>query len=141
VIVVDTTVLIYAVGADHPLAEPSPRRRGGPRPRRRHHHRGGDPGAHPRAIASTGSRRRGDARPQAFSELFAPLLVVDEVALAHGLELYLDHEAIGAFDSVLAAAAIGSGADALGSADRAFGAVSGLAFAHLPEWVDTLGER
>jgi len=140
--VVDTTVLVYAVGADHPLAEPSRALV--------------DAVANGRVAATTTveaiqefthvrSRRRGRADAvmlaRAFAGLLAPLLVVDEVALARGLELYRDHEPMGVFDAVLAGTAIGAGADALVSADRAFGAVPGLRFVPLADWTDTLGER
>ena len=126
-IVVDTTVLVYAVGEDHPLREPC------------------------RAVvaaieagrlkASTTieviqefchvrARRRGRADAAAlarsYAALFAPLLVVDAVDLAAGLELYERIELLGPFDAVLAAAARQRAAAALVSADAAFGRIDDL---------------
>ena len=53
--------------------------------------------------------------------------------LAVGLRLFEEHPTLGAFDAVLAAAAMLAGADALVSADRAFASVRGLA------WMDPAG--
>ena len=135
-IVVDTTVLVYAVGADHRLAEPC--------------RRIVDDVAHGRVAATTtveviqefvhvrARRRDRDdavALGEAFATLFAPLLVIDEVALRGGLRLYADHASLGAFDAVLASASLGAGADALVSADRAFRGVPGLRHLDPTEWV------
>ncbi|MFA5885807.1 MAG: type II toxin-antitoxin system VapC family toxin [Acidimicrobiia bacterium] len=141
-IVLDTTVLVYAVGADHPLAEPSRAII--------------DAAANGRVAATTTveviqefthvrTRRRGRADAvalaRAYTDLLAPLLVVDEAMLAQGLDLYSSHEQLGAFDAVLAASAIRSAADALVSADRAFSVVAGLRFVHPAEWTGTSGAR
>jgi uncharacterized protein len=129
VIVLDTTVLAYAAGAEHPLREPCARfiaavARGElaatttveviqefahVHGRRR-----------PRTVAARLARR--------YAEGLAPLLVVDADVLDRGLELFERHEALGAFDAVLAAATVASGAEALVSADRAFESVGGLRF-------------
>lgn len=124
-IVVDTTVLVYAVGSEHPLREPC------------------------RAIVSavesgrlTASttieviqefchvrarrRERTDAAALArsYADLLAPLLVVDHEDLAAGLDLYDRIDALGAFDAVLAATARRRGANALVSTDTAFARVA-----------------
>ena len=120
-IVVDTTVLVYAVGAEHPLREPS-----------RAVVSAVESG---RLTASTTieviqefchvrARRRGRndaaALARSYADLFAPLLIVDAEDLAAGLDLYERVDALGAFDAVLAATARRRGADALVSADAAF---------------------
>ena len=124
-IVVDTTVLVYAVGADHPLRDPC------------------------RALVAAveaGSltasttieviqefchvrarrRSRSDAAALAhsYADLFSPLVVVDHDDLSAGLELVERIEDLGAFDAVLAAAAQRRGAVALISTDAAFANVS-----------------
>jgi hypothetical protein len=129
VIVVDTTVLVYAAGAEHPLKEPC------------------------RALieAVTDGRleatttvevvqefvhvraRRRDRRDAAergreLARLFRPLIVPGDAELALGLELFEQHVALGAFGAVLAAAAKLAGADALVSADRAFAAVASITY-------------
>ena len=65
-----------------------------------------------------------DAR--AYAQLLAPLLTADDAALRNGLILYGSTSRLGAFDAVLAAAAVAAGAEALVSADSAFGEVPGL---------------
>lgn len=135
-IVLDTTVLVYAVGEDHELREPA------------------------RAIvqaAEVGSvhatttveaiqefvhvraRRRGRADAaglgRAYATLLSPLLLPSENDLLAGLRLFERDESLGAFDGVLAASAIASGADALVSADRSFAGLRGL------RWVDLAGDE
>jgi predicted nucleic acid-binding protein len=128
VIVLDTTVLVYAVGTDHPLREPCR--------------------ALVRAVAEgrveatttpeviqefvhVRARRRGRAdaaaRGREWARLLGPLLAPGEAELALGLELFERHEDLGAFDAILASAAKLSGADALVSADRAFASVPAIA--------------
>lgn len=127
-ILLDTTVLVYALGADHPLSEPC------------------------RAVISAigegrlsatttveaiqefahvRARRRGraDAASLAlhYSTLLAPLITVDTDDLAEGLRLFRDDERLGAFDAVLAATARRrEHITSLLSADRAFARVEGL---------------
>lgn len=127
-IVLDTTVLVYAHGRDHALRGPC------------------------RAIlaaAASGelrdvhttvevvqefahlrarTRDRHDAARLARSlvEGLRPLLVVTEQDLDDGLRLFEETADLGPFDCVLAATARNRGAEALVAADRAFGAVSGL---------------
>ena len=126
-IVLDTTVLVYAVGTEHPLREPSRRL--------------------VEAIAAghvdatttseviqefvhVRSRRHGrvDAAKAGrnFADLLAPLLITPAAAIDAGLRLFERSQSLGVFDSFLAATALATGADALVSADRAFSSVSRL---------------
>jgi len=141
VIVLDTTVLVYAVGDPHPLA-----------------HRARDLVAaieHGRLRATTTieavqefahvrARRRGRADAAAlardFANLLSPLLASDEEDLDRGLDLF-EEGPLGAFDSVLAATAKAGGAHALVSADRGFAAVAGITFVPLdgPGLIELIG--
>jgi uncharacterized protein len=78
-------------------------------------------------------RDRADAAALArsYADLLSPLLEVGEVDLREGLRLFERAPALGAFDAVLAAIALGAGATALVSADRAFATVRGLTFVAL----------
>lgn len=123
-IVLDTTVLVYAVGTEHTFREPC-----------RTLVRAIQDGqvtatttveaiqefAHVRARR----RGRGDAVDLAndYLELLSPLLVVAESNLRDGLRLFAASDSLGSFDAVLAAAARAAGADALVSADEAFASV------------------
>jgi hypothetical protein len=126
-IVLDTTVLIYAVGVEHPYREPSRQLIDAVRTAR--------------LTATTTveviqeflhvySRRRTRAEAATlagdYATLLSPALVTDVRALRAGLDLFLAHERLGAFDAVLAGAAIGAGAGALVSADPAFAGISRL---------------
>jgi predicted nucleic acid-binding protein len=75
-------------------------------------------------------RSRQDAARYAslYADVFSPLLEVGEHDLRAGLELFAEHDPLGAFDAVLAAAAIRRGATAFVSADSAFGAVAALPY-------------
>lgn len=136
-IVLDTTVLIYAVGAEHPLREPC-------RALVRAIGQGSVVATttveviqeltHVRARRQ--GRAEGVAMARSYAALLAPLLVLDETDLASGLELFLRHEPIGAFDAVLAGATIRRDA-ALVSADHGFAAVDGLLL-HDPATADFL---
>jgi predicted nucleic acid-binding protein len=127
VIVLDTTVLVYAKGADHPLRDPCRE-----------------------LIAAIGSgdieattsveaiqefvhvrARRRDREDAAalggdYADLLSPLLEVDRESLRSGLGLFERIESLGAFDAVLAAGAMAAGAAALVSADVGFSEVPGL---------------
>jgi predicted nucleic acid-binding protein len=127
VIVLDTTVLVYAKGAEHPSRRPC---------RDLIEAIGGG------AIRATTSieaiqefvhvrARRRDREDAAelgrdYAALLSPLLVVDGESLNRGLALFERIEGLGAFDAVLAAAAIAGGATALVSADNGFDDVPGL---------------
>lgn len=126
-IILDTTVLVYAVGSDHHLREPCQA-----------------------IIDATGDGRiratttveviqefvhvhaRRDRRPAAISygrdyiRLLSPLRAVEAEDLESALTLLAAHPALGPFDAVLAAIAMRSDADVLISADRAFAGVPGL---------------
>lgn len=124
-IVLDTTVLVYALGAEHRFRDPCRRLLSA---------------IADREIEATASveviqefvhvraRRRGvpDAAATArdYLELLSPLLVVSGVDLQRGLALYEQIEPLGAFDAVLAAAALANGVSTLVSADAAFSAVA-----------------
>jgi predicted nucleic acid-binding protein len=126
-IVLDTTVLVYAKGAEHPLRGPC---------------RDLIAAIADGAVEATTSveaiqefvhvraRRRGRADAAAlgrdYAELLAPLLGVERRHLDQGLALFERVDGLGAFDAVLAAAAIGAGAAALVSADGAFAEVANL---------------
>ncbi len=126
-IVLDTTVLAYAVGVEHPLQAPCRRL--------------------VRAIADSEivatttveviqefayvrarRRDRKDAAELArdYIELLSPLLIVEETDLREGLRLFEENPGIGAFDAVLAAATHAAGADALVSADAGFSSIANI---------------
>lgn len=126
-IVVDTTVLVYAVGDDHPLRQPCRRLielvRDG-------------------VVEATTTVEviqelvhvRARRRPRAdaaqvgldFSTLLSPLLRPEAAHLELGLDLFRQKKQLGAFDAVLAATAMAVSASALVSADRSFASVPGL---------------
>jgi predicted nucleic acid-binding protein len=122
VIVLDTTVLVYAKGDDHPLRSPC----------RRLVEAAVSGGLSvtttPEVIqefAHVRARRRGRkdaaALARAYADVLAPLITIEEPHLRAGLLLYERYPDLGAFDAVLAASASLLGAEALVSADRAFG--------------------
>jgi len=127
-IVLDTTVLVYAKGASHRLRGPC---------------RELIQAVAERQIAATTTveviqefvhvraRRRGREDAAAlgrdYAELLSPLLAPSADDLAQGLAWYGRSERLGAFDAVLAAAAAGAGAHALVSADTAFAALGAVA--------------
>ncbi len=126
-IVLDTTVLVYAKGAAHPLRDPCRRLI--------------DAIARGKLEATSTveviqefvhvrAQRRGrsDAVQLGgdYADLLAPLLAVDGEHLRRGLSLFEHNERLGAFDSVLAATAIDVDASAFVSADGAFAHVPGL---------------
>lgn len=126
-IVLDTTVLVYAKGSNHPLRDPCRRLIAAiadgeieattsveaiqefvhVRARRR-----------PRVDAAALGRD--------YAELLSPLLSVAREDLDRGLALYERSERLGAFDAVLAAAAEAAGARAIVSADTAFAELRAL---------------
>jgi len=131
VIVLDTTVLVHAVGDDHELRDPA---------------RAIVEAVEDGRIQATTTveaiqefvhvrARRRDRRDaaglgRAYCALLSPLLRPSEEDLEAGLRLFERDEALGAFDAVLAASAIAAEADALVSADRSFADIRGL------RWVD-----
>ena len=135
-IVLDTTVLVYAVGDDHERREPA---------------RAIVEAVEDGRIQATTTveaiqkfvhvrarrRTRADAAAlgRAYLALLSPLLHPSEDDLVAGLRLFEREESLGAFDAVLAASAIAAGADALVSADQSFADVRGL------RWVDLGGDE
>lgn len=126
-IVDDTTVLVYAVGADHLYR--------GPSRTLVEAIRSGDLRATTtveviQEFAHVCARRRGrqDARALAvaYADLLAPLRVTSEMHLRTGLELWARTDGHGAFDAVLAEVARDLGATALVSAGHAFEDVEGV---------------
>lgn len=135
-IVLDTTVLVYAVGDDHALRE-----------RARAVVEAVEDGSVQatttveaiQELVHVRARRRGQADAtavgRAYATLLSPLLQPSEESLVAGLRLFEREEALGAFDAVLAATAMAERADALVSADRAFAGIRGL------RWVDLAGDE
>lgn len=126
-IVLDTTVLLYAKGADHPLRDPARRLIAAVTD--------GDIEATTTAeviqeFVHVRARRRGRTEAVTlgydYAELLSPLVTVTAEQLHRGLEIFTRCERLGAFDAVLAAAALYIEADALVSADTAFGTVPAL---------------
>src|SRR5262245_37507996 len=127
VIVLDTTVLVYAKGTDHPLRDPC---------------RALIQAAQEGRLGLTTTaeaiqefvhvrarrRDRTDAAElgRAYVDLLSPLLPIAEQDVREGLRLFERHQDLGAFDAVLAAAAMAAGAATLVSAGRAFAHVPGL---------------
>jgi predicted nucleic acid-binding protein len=126
-IVLDTTVLVYAKGAAHPLRDPSRRLITAVLE--------GEIQATTTVEAiqefvHVRARRRGRhdavALGNDYADLLSPLLRVTRDDLSHGLSLFERSEQLGAFDAVLAAAALGAGAEVLVSADSAFATIASL---------------
>ena len=131
-ILLDTTVLVYAFGDEHELDEPARKliqviTDGRLRAtttvavieefvhvHSRHRSR--------REAIQLGSR---------YIDLLGPLVASTEDALRRSLPLFERHTGIGAFDAVLAATAIEIGAEALVSADGGFASVPSLPYVPL----------
>ncbi|ORV08574.1 type II toxin-antitoxin system VapC family toxin [Mycobacterium celatum] len=120
-IVLDTTVLVYAKGADHPLRDPC----------RELVMAIADEDIEATTTAEViqefvhvRARRRGrnDAVTlgRDYVELLSPLLTITRDQLRRGLTLFETTPRLGAFDAVLAASVAETGATALVSADTAF---------------------
>lgn len=126
-ILVDTSVLVYAVGADHRLQAPC---------RRLIQLVADGTVSATTTVEATQEfvhvRARRRPRPdaaalgRAYATLFAPLAQPAAADLELGLELFERHSDLGAFDAVLAATAQRVGGGVLVSADGAFDAVDGL---------------
>lgn len=126
-IVLDTNILVYATGTEHPLRVPSRALIDAVRAGR---------------IAATTTpeviqefvhvaarrRSRQDAADigRLYAQLLAPLSSVGQAELLLGMQLFEEHPRLGVFDAVLAAVAIVIGAEGLASADLAFAAVRGI---------------
>lgn len=120
-IVLDTTVLVYAKGADHPLRDPCRELVAAI--------------ADERIEATTTAEviqefvhvraRRRDRKDAAalgrdYAELLSPLLSITRDSLLQGLTLFETASRLGAFDAVLAATAAKAGATVIVSADDVF---------------------
>lgn len=133
-IVLDTPVLVYAVGVEHPLRRPATglvaRIADG-------RIRATTTIEVVREFAHVRSRRQGRADAVAlarhYATLLAPLLVTEATDLEAGLRLFAGHDRLGSFDAVLAAASTRVEPAALVSSDRAFADVDGLIFVDLAE--------
>jgi hypothetical protein len=127
VIVLDTTILLYAAGDDHPLRDPCRRVFAAVTDGRLS---ATSTPAVVQEFAHVRARRRdrGEAAAVArhFATVLAPLLGSTERELEPALALFESNPALDAFDSFLAAAAIGAGATAIVSADCAFADVPGI---------------
>jgi predicted nucleic acid-binding protein len=141
-IVLDTSILVYATGVEHPLRGPCRELIGRV--------------AAGRLAATTTPeviqefahvrsrrlpRREAVRLARDMSSLFEPLIVTDHVTLALGLRIYEESTVLGAFDAVLCAAALTLSVEALVSADRAFATVDGLrhvdpAWTGFAAWLD-----
>jgi predicted nucleic acid-binding protein len=126
-ILLDTTVLVYAMGHDHPFREPC---------------RQLIEAIAERAIDATTTveviqefvqvraRRRGRSDAASlgrdYAELLSPLLSPGARHLDAGLALFERTDGLGAFDAVLAATAVNEGIEALVSADAGFANVAGV---------------
>ena len=126
-LVFDTTVLLYAQGAEDPYRDPC---------------RALVVAIRDKRIDATTTieviqefvhvrgRRYGRANAlewvREYVDLLSPLITADRRDLDLGLDLYARHDRLRAFDAILAAAAINAGASALVSADQAFADVSRL---------------
>ncbi|MEZ4595950.1 MAG: type II toxin-antitoxin system VapC family toxin [Chloroflexota bacterium] len=128
-IVLDTTVLVYATGTEHPLRTPcrllidliaQGKVEATTTPEVIQEY------AHVRARRLTRPEAARTARD--FAGLLRPLLTVDASMLTMGLRIFEQTPAIGSFDAVLAAASIALAADALVSADRGFANIKELRY-------------
>ena len=126
-LVLDTTVLVYATGTEHPNRQPCRRlvdavsRRVVPATTTveviQEY-------VHVRARRS--ERRDVIALGRAYADLLSPLMTVTAADLFDGLDLLSATTRLGAFDAILAATAVNRSATAVVSADRAFAEVPGL---------------
>ncbi|HEY5788016.1 MAG TPA: type II toxin-antitoxin system VapC family toxin [Microlunatus sp.] len=126
-IVVDTTVLVYAVGDRHDLRQPCQQLFAAIER--------GDIAATTTAeviqeFAHVRAKRRSRSDAvhlaKAYATVFAPLMVVEAVDLEIGLGIFERHTEFGSFDAVLAATAESIGATALVSADSGFSRLSNV---------------
>lgn len=126
-IVLDTTVLVYAKGADHELRDSCRSLITAVA--------GGELHATTtveviQEFVHMRARRRGRADAASlgrdYADLFAPLISVTDEDLRTGLSLFESAKSLGPFHAVLAAAAMARNARCLVSADRAFARVRGL---------------
>jgi uncharacterized protein len=126
VILLDTTVLLYAVGGDHPLRQPSITLL-------QAHAAGTVEAATTDGVLQEFihgySRRRDRATSIEIARRYLeaiPLIAPTPSEVEVGLGVYAEHQRVGAFDAVLAGITLGRALRALISSDEAFGDVPGL---------------
>jgi predicted nucleic acid-binding protein len=119
-IVLDTTVLVYALGAEHPLREPCRELVGAVAAGRSATTTAEVLQEFAHVWARRRSRQAAEHLALDYLHLLAPLLVVGDDDLREGLRLFARSSRLGAFDAVLAAAAHRAGASAIVSADGGF---------------------
>ena len=126
-IILDTTVLVYAKGEHHPLRDPCRELIGAIADG---HLEASTTVEVIQEFVHVRARRRDRVDAAAlggdYADLLSPLLTVTDKHLQQGLSLFAQVEKLGAFDAVLAAAARSTEARALVSADTAFANVSEL---------------
>lgn len=134
-IILDTTVLVYATGSDHPLRGPS---RAVVAALADGTLRATTTAEVLQEFAHVRARRtdhdRASRLTTEFLALLSPLITVTESDLELGLDLWRVTPTLGAFDAVLAASARSHRATLL-SADKAFAAVPGLDHSPLDDTV------
>lgn len=127
-ILVDTTMLVYAVGGEHPLRAPA---RALVELVRDGAARAATTVEVIQEFAHVRSRRRPRAEAAALAREYAvgfsPLARPGDEDVLRGLELFAVSDGLGPFDAVLAATALRRDW-ALVSADRSFGRVAGLSY-------------
>lgn len=127
VFLIDTNVLMYASGGNHPLKAPCDKiilaiadddlvATTTPEAIQEYAH----------IFARRRGRRAAVERATEFATLLAPLLPTEHEHLAAGLQLWADNEQLGAFDAIFAAVALDTKYATIVSADRAFTSVPGL---------------
>ena len=126
-IVLDTTVLVYAKGAEHPLRDPC---RDLITAVANGHLQATTTVEVIQEFVHVRAQRRDRADAVAlggdYANLLSPLLTLTDEHLRKGLSLFEHTPRLGAFDAVLAATALDAGARALVSADAAFADVAVL---------------
>jgi predicted nucleic acid-binding protein len=141
-IVLDTTVFVYAVGVEHPLKESSKRVLEAVQS-------GAVQGATTAGVLQEFADVRARRRPRSdavalardFAALLSPLQRVEESDVDLGLRIFERSDQLGSFDAVLAAVAINRDAEALISSDRGFRGVRRLRHVDIggPELDELLG--
>ena len=141
-IVLDTTVFVYAVAVEHPLKESSKRVLEAVQS-------GALQGATTAGVLQEFADVRARRRPRSdavalardFAALLSPLQRVEESDLDLGLRIFERSDQLGSFDAVLAAVAINRDAEALISSDQGFRGVRRLRHVDIggPELDELLG--
>lgn len=125
-ILLDTTVLVYAVGGDHPLREPCTRLLQAHVTKDVH---AGITDLVVQEFVHVFSRRRDRATATTAARRYMEMLTLvtpTPTDLELAFDIYERHDRVGSLDAILAGITVGAGLDALVSSDRAFGTVAGL---------------